>query len=159
MQCSTRVLIAVLVAATMWPTVTSAQMVESEIQTPFEVREQFVAAGYLVDRETTWWNTGVTTFTVRDASPTDRVLMVLVYPDTASAELDRSGGAPLVPGYGKGEWHGNVALVQGSQRELAKYLPDQAGQLPLQDPVALAERPTVDADLLATIVAPARVDL
>jgi hypothetical protein len=143
----------------MWPTVTSAQVVESEIQTPAQVREQFVSAGYLVDRETTWWNTGVTTFTVRDASPTDRVLMVLVYPDNRSAEIDRTSGAGLVPGYGKGEWQGNVALVQGSQRELSKSLPDEAGLLPLSNPFALSEAPIVDPDLLAVIVAPARVDL
>src|SRR5690349_19397146 len=50
-----------------------------------EVRSEYVHAGYQVSQPTTWWTADqVTTFQVTDAN-IDRVLMVLVYPDSSIA--------------------------------------------------------------------------
>jgi hypothetical protein len=57
--------------------------------------------------------------------------MVLVYPDVATADLERSGavandaatagnGPHLIPGYGYSMWRENVALVESTTGELAR---------------------------------------
>ena len=58
---------------------------------------------------------------------TDRVVMVLVYPDSGVADAERAKaqaleatGSHLVPGYGLSAWHQNVALVESTQEELSR---------------------------------------
>jgi len=90
-----------------------------------QVRGEFAGLGFEVAEAVHWtWSTpGLTTFRVRDAS-TQRLLMVLVYPDQATAdtarvELERRA-APLVDGYGPSTWRANVAVVQASEVELRR---------------------------------------
>jgi hypothetical protein len=124
----------------LWPLAAGAQPAPSADMTVDQVREAFLSQGYQVDEPVPWWTTNhVTTFTVSDASDqgTGRVLMVLVYPDTATAvaELDKaeareaadtteqptiSGGPHLVPGYGPSVWRQNVALIESTQHELSQ---------------------------------------
>jgi hypothetical protein len=97
-----------------------------------QVRGAFSNAGYQVDQTLTWdWTSPpVSTVQVHDVSR-GRVLMVLVYPTTAAAQLERSqalareprldGGNPhLIAGYGQSLWRGNVAMVQTTQSQLQR---------------------------------------
>jgi hypothetical protein len=64
----------------------------------------------------------VSTVGVRDPR-SDRVLIVLVYPDNDSAHMapvrtEAAGGPELVPGYGPGVWLDNIAVVQSNVGEL-----------------------------------------
>src|SRR5438477_7903435 len=58
-----------------------------------QVRAEFVSGNYQVGPPTTWWADGSTTFLVRPTSGSPdqmaRVLMVVVYPDLASAQSQR----------------------------------------------------------------------
>ena len=126
----------------LFPVAAGAQPAPTAAMTADQVRADFLGLGYQVDAPTTWWtNNHVTTFTVSDrsdqAGASDRVLMVLVYPDTATAQAefgqaqareaaettDRTapaGGPHLVPGYGPSILVRNVALVESTQQELAQ---------------------------------------
>jgi hypothetical protein len=111
-----------------------------------QVRSQFLRRGYDV-REALrfdWTSPPVTFFQVRDGlGTTDRVLMVLLYPDSAAARSEHlqaqardetaqnwslvysdDHGPRLVPGYGQSVWWQNVALVQSSRRELNQLFTD-----------------------------------
>jgi hypothetical protein len=95
----------------------------------------FVRAGYEADSAIHWESSGLTTFFVRDGFVddlgTERVLLVLVYPDTAHADeqhrlahVQEEGdvgsqvafgddlGPELIPGYGRSAWWANIAVVQ-----------------------------------------------
>lgn len=92
---------------------------------PEQVRAQYLEHGFQASAPITWWTNGSTSFTIQDPteqdSPSARVLMVIVYPDVASAEAERSShGVHLVPGYGPSVWQGNVALMQTTRDELAR---------------------------------------
>jgi hypothetical protein len=124
------------------PLTAAAQPASTADMTADQVRADFQSLGYQVDTPTTWWtNNHVTTFTVSDrsdqGSASGRVLMVLVYPDTATAqsELTRAqareaadnadltpaaAGPHLVPGYGPSILLHNVALVESTQQELTR---------------------------------------
>ena len=59
-----------------------------------QVRAEFVSGNYQVGPPTTWWADGSTTFLVRPTSGSPdqmaRVLMVVVYPDLASAAIEEA---------------------------------------------------------------------
>lgn len=88
---------------------------------------QYAQHGFQVEVAIRWWTTDqVTSFRVFDTR-TDRVVMVLVYPDAAVADGERTRaqaleatGSHLVPGYGPSAWHQNVALVESTQNELGR---------------------------------------
>jgi hypothetical protein len=108
--------------------------VSSRDLTVDQVRGEFVADGYQVGAPLNLWSNGrVATFTVSDGpQPTDRIVMVLVYPDTATAQQETAGsdqltGPRLVPGYGPALVRRNVALVESSRQELnQRYAAEQA---------------------------------
>jgi len=126
----------------LFPVAAGAQPAPTAEMTVNQVRDDFLGLGYQVDAPTTWWtNNHVTTFTVSDradqGSASGRMLMVLVYPDTATAQAEMTtaqaheaaqttdqtapfGGPHLVPGYGPSILVHNVALVESTQQELAR---------------------------------------
>ena len=75
--------------------------------TPGQLRTQYSEHGYQVEAPIRWWTTDqVTSLRVFDTR-TDRVVMVLVYPDSGVADAERAKaqaheatGSHLVPGYG-----------------------------------------------------------
>jgi hypothetical protein len=125
----------------LFPVAAGAQPAPTSM-TADQVRNEFLGLGYQVGVPTTWWtNNHVTTFTVADrsgqGSASGRILMVLVYPDTATAQSEMSnaqareaaenadlaataGGPHLVAGYGPSILLNNVALVESTQQELAR---------------------------------------
>src|SRR5579864_1284778 len=93
-----------------------------------DVRESFISSGFQVDRPHawTWMNPPFTSLQVRDPA-SQRVLMLMIYPDSAAAKTARSqalahepGQAEphLIEGYGPSVWSDNVALVETTQSEL-----------------------------------------
>jgi hypothetical protein len=96
-----------------------------------QVRAEFASFGYEAGSSVYWtWSTpGLTTFQVREPASA-RVLMVLVYPDMATASAERARAArfegdlspSLIPGYGPSTWRDNVALVQSNEYELQRML-------------------------------------
>jgi hypothetical protein len=125
MNRSIRSLAAGLAAAVcLWPVAASAQDApQTSSPTVEQIRGVFAGAGFQVDSALNWdWTSpAVSTFRVHDASQ-GRELMVLVYPDTAAAQIASSQGSRLVVGYGESVWRGNVALVQTTQAELDRAL-------------------------------------
>jgi hypothetical protein len=137
--------------------------------TPDHIRAQYVAHGYQAEAPVTWWTPNhVTTFRVSDPG-SDRVLMILVYPDSATADTERvtaearddssAGMGPhLIAGYGYSTWRGNVALVQSTTDELARqYAVQQAADSQVTVGAAAVETPNpsptfaVDLDLINVI--------
>lgn len=124
------------------PLTAGAQPAPAADMTADQVRADFLGLGYQVDAPTTWWtNNHVTTFTVSDrsdqGSASGRILMVLVYPNAATAQTEIStaqaheaaenadltlaaGGPHLVAGYGPSVLRQNVAVVESTQQELAR---------------------------------------
>ena len=141
---STRSLVVTLtsVLVLLCPAGAAAQSTVPADHTLDQVRSQFQRNGYDVGQALhfDWMSPPVTSFQVRDGrgrADSDRVLMVLLYPDSAAArsahlqaqmrddtEQNRSltysdeHGPRLVPGYGESVWLQNVALVQSSQSAL-----------------------------------------
>jgi hypothetical protein len=106
----------------------------TESLTTEQVRDAFQQNLYDVDEPIFWESSRLTTFFVRDGMLSERLVLVLVYPDIATAEeehrvahaeeeaergtrlpFDHEHGPPLLPGYGRSAWILNVALVQASQ--------------------------------------------
>ncbi len=163
----------------MWPAASGAQPAPAGPFTADQVREEFVRQGYQVDTPITWWTNGhVTTFTVSDPAGQEgqagRILMVLVYPDTATAnaELGRalarevendddqhtSVPAPhLVPGYGPSVLRENVALVESTQQELSRRYAaqldrDNLSPIGTDEPIARGTATyAVDVDFLGVL--------
>jgi hypothetical protein len=110
-----------------WPIGAGAQPVRDADFTPGQLRTQYSEHGYQVEAPIRWWTTDqVTSLRVFDTR-TDRVVMVLVYPDSGVADAERARaqaleatGSHLVPGYGLSAWHQNVALVESTQEELSR---------------------------------------
>ena len=167
--------------------------------TPAQAQAAYVQAGFVVESAVQWdWtNPPVTSFRVRDAQfdrrtsaerpYSDRVLLVLVYPDVATArsaqlaaqareeaELDRhlafrdDHGPRLVAGYGPSAWTGNVALVQSTDRELTRLQAEQqdrdngVASSPDDSPPAFRALTTlqdVDADFVGVLLNPGLVSL
>ncbi len=95
-----------------------------------DVRDSFISSGFQVDRPHawTWMNPPFTSLQVHDPA-SQRVLMLMIYADSASAQRARSqalahepGQAEphLIEGYGPSVWSDNVALVETTQMELDK---------------------------------------
>jgi hypothetical protein len=147
----------------LWPLAAGARPASAADLTPDQVRAEFLRQGYRADAPTTWWTNQVTTFTVVDpaeqASPSARIVMVLVYPDAATAQAERSRaqgreaadllgrftgdrGPHLVPGYGMSTWRQNVALVQSTRRELEERF---AAELDLENMVLISTGAAVAA--------------
>jgi hypothetical protein len=97
-----------------------------------EARAAFANAGFAVEPAVEWSWTSPSKATFRVHDPTsDGMLMVLVFPDAAAAQVEQARlqhwNRPLVPGYGPPIWRDNVALVQSSVRELVhQYALEQA---------------------------------
>jgi hypothetical protein len=170
-----------IVTLSVSPFAANAQPAPSTTLGVDQVRDEFLAEGYQVDVPVTWWtNSHVTTFTVSDDSPqpgqSDRVLMVLVYPDIATAqaeiakaqaeesnsqsgELTGATGPRLVQGYGPSLLLQNVALVESTRQELAQqYAAERAADdqavFGTSAPTLLASAPVttaVDADFFSAL--------
>jgi len=93
-----------------------------------EVRDAFMSGGFQVDQPHawTWMNPPLTSVQVHDPT-SQRVLMLLIYPDSASAQTARMQALAhepaqtephLIEGYGPSIWNGNVAMVESTQSEL-----------------------------------------
>jgi hypothetical protein len=124
-------------AATLWPAAAAAQTQASSYMTVQQVRGAFDSAGFQVDQPLNWdWlRPPVTSFQVHSRNDS-RVLMVLVYDSTDSADAARmlaesheqalnsgepvttAAGPHLVAGFGTSVWNGNVALVETTQAQL-----------------------------------------
>jgi hypothetical protein len=158
-----------IVALSAAPFAANAQETSPTALTVDQVRNEFIADGYQVGTPVNWWtNNHVTTFTVSDdPAQGDRVLTVLVYPDTATAQAEtaRAGqsndpaGPYLVPGFGPAIMLQNVAVVESTRQQLAQRY---AVELALQDQAefgassVLPQAPTqvttaVDADFLSAL--------
>src|SRR4051794_15810284 len=161
MQRTRRSLLASLaVVACLWPVAVAvhAQEAPGAGLSVEEVRGAFSSAGYAVDppHSWTWTSPAVTSFQVHDAQR-DRIVLVLVYPSTAAAELARRQATTrdeqLVIGYGPGTWNGNVALVQASSQQLEQAYQAQAdrdnGVYVETDPPSAAT--AVDVDFLEAL--------
>jgi hypothetical protein len=155
------------------PVLASAQSAPP-IATADQVRSTFANAGYQVDAPTTWWTNGSTTFMVHDplgpSDPNARVVMVLVYPDLASAQTERQRaqandqgtttgdfGPRLVPGYGPSVWQGNVAMVESTWGELNRQYQAQI-ETDLGTAVAVGHSQTNEQAQQPQIAATTRVD-
>ena len=109
------------------PIAAGAQPAPDADFTPDQLRTLYLQQGYQVEAPIRWWTTDqVTSLRVFDTR-TDRVVMVLVYPDSGVADAERATaqaheatGSHLVPGYGLSAWHQNVALVESTQEELSR---------------------------------------
>ena len=128
------------VLVVLWPAGAAAQPAPPADLTLDQVRSRFVGGGYEVGETLhfDWTSPPVTSFLVRDRrGSVDRVLMVLLYPDSPAAQSahrlaqvrqetaqNRSlvytdtHGSPVVLGYGESVWRQNVAMVQSSQSDL-----------------------------------------
>jgi hypothetical protein len=143
--------------------------------TPEYVQALFADNGYTVEPPITWSWTAPrsTTFRVRDAD-SDRVLMIFVYPDsaTASAQMWRAQahddasptqGPRLIRGYGPSSWWQNVALVQAQESERTRF---QAAELECQlgmvcdlSPRSPEHAPAVSTEFLTALSRGSRIDL
>jgi hypothetical protein len=152
------------------PLAARAQTARADGFTAEQLRAQYVAHGYQADAPVTWWIPNhVTSFRVSDLA-TGRVVMILVYRDVATADLDRSkaeahddatagNGPHLIPGYGYSTWRENVALVESTTDDLARqFTAEQAAdnQIMTGAPVAVETgnaMPTyaVDLDIINVI--------
>ncbi len=140
-----RSLIATIAAVTMclWtvglPVEAQAQSTASQPITVEQAYTAFSAAGYQVDPIVNWgWlSPSMSTFVVHDPL-SERVLMVLVFPDAATAGVFRAQMAAhfqseatdpyVIAGYGPSMWNGNVGLVESTESQLARVGELQAEQ-------------------------------
>jgi hypothetical protein len=111
------------------PLAANAQAAPNADFTPDQVRTQYIAHGYEADAPLVWWTPNhLTTFRVSDPA-SDRVVMVLVYPDYATADAERSRakardgttagmGPHLISGYGYSAWRGNIAIIESTNRPM-----------------------------------------
>jgi hypothetical protein len=153
--------------ASLAPRTVSAQSSPNGVLLADQIGSDYVSQGFRVDMPITWWtNDGVTTIHVTDSS-TNRVLMVLVYPDIATAADEKAtvqaqeeiGGEHLVPGYGISVWRQNVAVVECTTEDLNRqYVAEQKlanrAMLGITDlAVAQPAQPmyAVDSDLLSIV--------
>jgi hypothetical protein len=92
------------------------------------VRDSFVSGGFQVDQPHIWnWmNPPLTSLQIHDPA-SQRVLMLLIYPDASAAQTARRQALAHDPGqaephlieaYGPSVWNGNVAMVESTQAEL-----------------------------------------
>ena len=147
----------------LWPASGLAQQPPGPTLSVEVLRTALHDAGFQVDPPVAWqWTTpALTTVHVRDG---DRVFQVVVFADQAAAQAERlqaqarealpegGPGPHLVPGYGPSVWHWNVAVVQGSQRELSQL--DSAALTALCSggaPPLTAGGPAVDADVVGVL--------
>jgi hypothetical protein len=172
MNRSTRLVIgAVASVLALLPLGARAQESAAQVFSIDVVSAAFIGSGYTVEEPMHWqWtNPPVTTLRVRGLSTgDDRLLMVLMYADVASADAERRSvrGEHPVPGYGPAVWTGNVAMVQSTQTELDKHYAALAeAQLGIPDMLvgrvvgfASNEQP-VDADFVAVLRETLGVDL
>jgi len=113
-----------------------AQVQSAEPLTVEQVRDVFEHGGCDTETPIYWESSQLTTFFARDSFD-DRVLLVFVYPDVATAEqehrathaeeeaergtalvFDDDHGPRLMPGYGRSAWWQNVAIMQALQPPL-----------------------------------------
>jgi len=132
-----------------------------------QVRSEFITDGFNAGTPSTWWGASAPiSFRVTDPN-SDRVIMVLVYPDSLAAASARdhaqgqeaSDQGRLVPGYGLSTWVRNVAIVESTGADLARMYQtalDQDNEVAIGEPglaVSMPSQPTyaVDADLVGVV--------
>jgi hypothetical protein len=141
MNRSARLIAASLAAAVcLWPVAISAQEAPLPVAglTVEQARGAFSGAGYQVEPPLDWDWSSPPVSTFRVFGEQGRVLMVLVYSDSATAQTERAQALAnervanpdvtsphLVSGFGASVWRGNVALVQSSQSELQRLVQAQ----------------------------------
>ncbi len=92
------------------------------------VRDSFANGGFQVDQPHawTWMNPPFTSVEIHDPA-SQRVVMVMIYADSAAAERARrlalahdpgQSGPHLIEGYGPSVWNDNLAMVESTQSEL-----------------------------------------
>jgi hypothetical protein len=162
----------VLTLACLAPHTAAAQEVSPGLETltPEQVRTAFLRGGYHVSEPISfdWIAPPVSTLRVQDGR-SDRLLMVLVYSDAATAHSVSDRDGPwLVPGYGPGVVRQNLALVQASERELSRLnaadLECEMGIVNIPSSTqaafqALNPAPYVDSDFLAIVPNGGRSDV
>jgi hypothetical protein len=127
---------------------------------------QYAQHGYQVEVPIRWWTTDhVTSLRVFDAR-TDRVVMLLVYPDSGVADAEHARaaaleatGSHLVPGYGLSAWRQNVALVESTKAGLSRqYAAEQdlhheimLGVIGTSEGVRVEVMRAVDLDFLSVV--------
>jgi hypothetical protein len=118
MKHSHRVLVSILVS--LWCMAPQAARAQESL-TAEQVQGAFASRGYAVEESIDWnWlSPPSTTFRVRDVAG-DRVLLAIVYADSATATAEQSKTHVLIRGYGPRAWWQNVALVQSSDSELRR---------------------------------------
>jgi hypothetical protein len=148
MHARVRALVALLASTLCFsPVPTAAQTDTDSSSGPYitaeQARDAFITAGYATDPIIDWaWRTPslepvLRTFEVHDR-PTQRAVMVLVFPSVEAAgvlrgELDTEQRSDrqdpvLLAGYGPSTWRGNVAMVEGTEPDLAMVAQPQADQ-------------------------------
>lgn len=139
-----------------------AQSVPGPAYTIDEVRSDFAQLGYVVDPPITWWTADyVSTFRVGDQI-TDRIVMVLVYPDSSVAAnvrsrveaLEISNTGRLLRGFGISAWRGNVALVESTGEELSRGYTADVGMPALDSGQRWLSGEMVDAEFLNALDGP-----
>jgi hypothetical protein len=138
---------------------TAAQVsVTSVTMSVDEVRTSFVSGGFQVDlpHAWTWMNPPFTSLQIHDPA-SQRVLMLMVYPDSAAARTARTQALThepaavephLIEGYGPSLWNGNVAMVQSRHPELDHLLQtrmDDASGVEVDTNLAWEHSVTADA--------------
>jgi hypothetical protein len=137
--------------------------------TPDQLAAAFTRAGFEVEApiEWTWMSPPHTTLRVHDRLD-GRVLMVLVYRDSATATaigaVNGDAGPRLVPGYGPSSVRQNVALVQASQPDLDGWFAAESARsvgMPCGCQVGTepASTPVVAADFMLVLAAAPMADL
>jgi hypothetical protein len=141
--------VAVSVVVAFWPVVAGAQPSSSGDFAPTQLRAEFARRGYTVDMPIRWgfgaeWPT-ITSFNVshvaEQSDPGARIALVMIFPDTASAQMHRSiaetygdaatrsmltpeRGPHLVSHFGFSAWRQNVAVVESNPGGLDQSIPD-----------------------------------
>ena len=172
---------ALLIAAASFVAIGSALTSAAQVSAPAatmsidNVRDSFINSGFKVDQPYawTWMNPPFTSLQVHDLA-SQRVLMILIYPDAASARTARSqalahepGQAEphLIEGYGPSVWSENVGIVESTQSELNHILQsrlDQANGLDIDTNLAWEHSVTndaVDLDFRRALVNTRTIDL
>jgi hypothetical protein len=137
-------LIAVLLAAIcLSPAAASAQTQNDPSAvlplTAEQARAAFMDKGFAADSVVDWgWTIpSLRSFVVHDV-PTQRVLMVMVFPSSQEAgvfkgrlvlqQASAASNPYVLAGYGRGVWNGNVVIMQSTESQLERVAQLQADQ-------------------------------
>jgi hypothetical protein len=158
----------ILVVALSTAAILVPQTAAAQDLTPDQVQAAFASAGFLVEDPLhwTWTSPSNTTSRVHDAL-SDRVLLVVVYPDAHAAEAaQRQAEARnniLVNNFGPATWRNNVALMQSSRinldRQHAQEIQRSVGMISVPSDAEQATEMAVAVDFLRVLSTDGSVDL